>query len=140
MVKAFLFTLSLYSMVGRAKSEAKKQSEKSEEKAELQRIAVARYHEELQKPVGERRGARKICEEVEIEHQNDTGKYVHLNHCTIIHHADGRKPLCEFNAEKCWLSNEEEHTILAFTEESAKRGFPLSHQRLCKHVDLIIRA
>src|ERR1700679_4176090 len=113
MVKAFL-SLTLYStrMVGRAKSAAKKQSEKSEEKVGLQRIAVIRYREELQKPVQERRGARKICEEVEIEHQNATGRYVHLNHGTIIHHADGGKPLREFNAEKRWLSDEEEQTIL----------------------------
>jgi hypothetical protein len=54
------------SMVGRAKFEARKQKETSEEKTELQKIAVERYHAEFLKPSSERKGARKICEEVTI--------------------------------------------------------------------------
>ena len=37
------------------------------------------------------------------------------------------KPIAEFNAEKCLLSKEEEEIILGFAEETANRGFPLSH-------------
>ncbi|KIL57454.1 hypothetical protein M378DRAFT_16238 [Amanita muscaria Koide BX008] len=107
-------------MVGRAKSTAKKQHEESDEKAELQRVAVNRYCAELEKPAEDRRGARRICEEVEIEHKNETGRYTHLNHATIIRHANGGKLLCKFNAEKCWLSGEEEEeVVLAFAEETA---------------------
>lgn len=127
-------------MVGRAKSVAKKLQEASEEKAELQKIAVERYRAELKKPANERKGARKVCEEVEVEHRVKTKRTVHLNHATIIRHADGGKPLREFNAEKRWLSDEEEETVLRFSEETAARGFPLSHRRLREHVDQILRA
>lgn len=127
-------------MVGRAKSVAKKQQEASEEKAELQKIAVERYRAELEKPVKERKGARRICEEVEIEHKVQTKRSIHLNHTTIIRHADGGKPLREFNAEKRWLSDEEEEMVLQFSEETAARGFPLSHRRLREHVNQILRA
>ena len=71
-------------MVRRAKSDAKKECELAEEKAELQRVAVDRYCQELQKKEGKIRGARKICEEVEIEYKNRTGKSIQLNHATII--------------------------------------------------------
>jgi hypothetical protein len=43
----------------------------------------------------------------------------------------------EFNAEKHWLSKEEEEVVLGFAEETAARGFPLSHRRLRDHVDQI---
>ena len=127
-------------MVGRAKSSAKKEREWAEEKAELQRIAVARYRQELEEDDGKKRGARKICEEVEIEYKNKTGKSISLNHATIIRHANGGKPIAEFNSEKRLLSKEEEEIVLGFMEETAKRGFPLSHRRLREHTNSIIRA
>lgn len=46
----------------------------------------------------------------------------------------------QFNAEKRWLSEEEEKVVLGFAEETAARGFPLSHRRLREHVDAIIQA
>jgi hypothetical protein len=127
-------------MVGRAKSDARKQQESSEEKTKLQKTAVERYRAELLKPSSERKGARKICEEVTIEHKNETSKLINLNHATIIRHANGERTIQEFNAEKRWLSEEEENIILGFAEETAVRGFPLSHRRLREHVDQIIRA
>jgi hypothetical protein len=84
-------------MVGRAKSEAKKERERAEEKAELQKVAVARYCQELKEKDGKKKGARKICEEVQIEYKNKTGKSISLNHATIIRHANGGtsgKSLC----------------------------------------------
>ena len=92
------------------------------------------------KKEGKIRGARKICEEVEIEYKNRTGKLIQLNHPTIIQHANGGKPIAEFNAEKCLLSKEEEEIILGFAEETANWGFPLSHQWLCEHTNSIIKA
>lgn len=71
-------------MVGQAKPQAKKQQEASNEKAELQKIAVERYCTELSKLVNDRKGARKFCEEVAIEYKNLTGRLIHLNHTTII--------------------------------------------------------
>ena len=71
-------------MVGRAKPEAKKRHEASEEKTNLQKIAVEKYRAELSKPSCERKGARRICEEVTIEHKNQTGRLIDLNHATII--------------------------------------------------------
>lgn len=127
-------------MVGRAKSEARKQKESSEEKTNLQKIAVERYIAELSKPSSERKGARKICEEVTIQHKNETGTLISLNHATIIRHANGERTIQEFNAEKSWLSKEEAEVVLGFAEETAARGFPLSHRRLREHVDQIIRA
>ena len=128
------------SMVGRSKPEAKKQQEASNEKAEVQKIAVERYRTELLKPINDRKGARKICEEVTIEHKNLTGRLIHLNHATVIRHVDGGRTMQEFNAEKRWLSTEEEKVVLGFVEETAVRGFPLSHRHLREHVDMIIQA
>jgi hypothetical protein len=127
-------------MVRHAQSQAKKQHDASQEKAKLEEIAVQRYAEELEKPKKERRGARKICEEVMIEYENKTGKSIHLNHSTIIRHAKGGISIQKFNAGKKLLSDEEEEVILKFAEETAARGFPLSHKRLHDHVDTIIRA
>jgi hypothetical protein len=127
-------------MVGQAKSKAKQNFEASQAKTKLQEIAVERYREELKKPKDKRRGARKICQEVEIEYKNETGKYIGLNHSTIIRHANGGIPLHKFNAGKRLLSDEEEEVVLQFTEEVAARSFPLSHKRLREHVNAIIRA
>ena len=77
-------------MVRRAKSVAKKQQEASEEKAKLQKVAVERYHAELEKPVNERKGARRICEEVEVEHKVQTKRSIHLNHMTVAHFIVGQ--------------------------------------------------
>ena len=128
MCRVHLIPSSILLMVGQAKSEAKKEQEGAEEKAELQRIAVERYRQELQKGDGKIRGARNICEEVEIKHKNKTGHYIHLNHATIIRHANGGKPMAEFNAKKHLILKEEEEVILGFAEETANQGFPLSHQ------------
>lgn len=127
-------------MVGKAKSKATKEHEYSEEKAALQKIAVERYRQELQKKDGKIKGARKICAEVEIEYKNKTGKYIPLSHATITRHANGGKPMAEFNAEKCLLSKDEEEVILGFIQETANRGFPLSHRRLREHANSIIKA
>ena len=127
-------------MVGRASSKAKQEREASQAKIQLQEIAVERYLEEQKKPEKERRGARKICEEVEIEYKIQTGKSIPLNHSTIIRHANGGIPLHKFNAGKRLLSDEEEEVVLKFAEETAMRGFPLSHKRLRDHVNAIIRA
>ena len=48
--------------------------------------------------------------------------------------------MAEFNAKKCLLLKEEEEVILGFAEETANRGFPLSHRRLREHTDSIIKA
>ena len=101
-------------------------------------IAVKKYRTELSKPSCERKGARRICEEVTIEHKNQTGRLIDLNHATIIRHANGERTMQEFNAEKCWLFEEEEEIVLGFAEETAARGFPLSHHCLHEHVDQII--
>ena len=127
-------------MVGKAKSKAAKEHEYAEEKATLQRIAVEGYRQELQKQDGKIKGARKICEEVEIEHKNTTGRYIPLSHATILRHANGGKPMSEFNAEKRLLSKEEEEVILGFIQETGNRGFPLSHRRLREHANSIIKA
>jgi hypothetical protein len=90
-------------MVRHAQSQAKKQHDASQEKAKLEEIAVQRYAEELEKPKKERRGARKICEEVMIEYENKTGKSIHLNHSTIIRHTKGGISIQEFNAGKSFF-------------------------------------
>ena len=62
-----------------SKSVAKKQqTAASDEKVG---IAVEQYRAEFEKPVKERKGTRRICEEVEIEHsQIQTRKSILLNH------------------------------------------------------------
>jgi hypothetical protein len=128
-------------MVGRSKPISVRDAEASREKAALQKIAVERYQAELAKPIlKDRRGVRKVCEEVEAEHKAKTGRNVKLNHNTINNHANGGRSIQEFNLEKRWLTPEEEETVLHALEESATQGFPLSHQRLKEHVDLILRA
>ena len=75
-----------------------------------------------------------------MEYKQQTGKNISLNHSTVIRHANGGKPLNEFNAEKRFLSSKEEEMVLSFAGETAARVFPLSHCQLREHVNAILSA
>lgn len=101
--------------------------------------AVTAYHSELGRLAGEkRRGLHKICEAIEVEHFREAGQVVKLDSTTLQRLARGGKTQSQSNEEKGWLKSEETEIIVTFAVEIAARGFPLSHERLHKHVNAVL--
>lgn len=124
----------------RALSRTKVKQNESELIGKYTAIATIRYKHEREtkkKP----RGVRKICREVEAECFAETTKSIKLSKSTVFERSMGRESIGEFNANtKRWLTPAEEEAVVAFTIDTAQRGFPLSHKRLKEHVDSICRA
>jgi len=130
-------------MVGRPKSELKKQQIKYETKDGLLIHAVALYHHEKQNSEVENRkplSLRKICKQIEGEHYAATKRTVKLDPCTLRRLAQGGKSKSTSNSEKSWLLPDEVEMVINYAVEVAARGFPLSHKRLKEHVDQICQA
>ena len=128
-------------MVGRALSKTKKQQLSRIAHDELMSCAVDFYCSELAKPRGERRkGARKICKDLEALHLRETGVLVKLSFSTLMRLATGGRTKALSNADCSWLSLEETLVVIEYTIEMGNRGFPLSHRRLKEHVDEICQA
>ncbi|KAF9237893.1 hypothetical protein BU15DRAFT_20154, partial [Melanogaster broomeanus] len=128
-------------MPGHAKSAAQKKVESRKTHDGLMSQAIKAYQAELAKPPGIRRhGARTICRDFEKINLEATGQLVKLSYCTLIRLASGGKSKAEANAEKSWLTTEEIEQVIAYAEEIANRGFPLSHRRLREHVNEICHA
>jgi hypothetical protein len=92
--------------------------------------AVHAYCVEQARPTGEKRkGVRTIAEEFGIPKQ----------YKTILNHATGKtQPLSEYMASKQKILAAEEHLMVHFLLESAKRGFPLSHEQIQNYANTII--
>jgi hypothetical protein len=128
-------------MGGRSKSEKNKKQNTREVKDGLMARAVAAYNIELGWPASEKkRGLRKVCKEIEAEHYRQTRQAVKLDPTTLQRLANGGKSQSQSNREKGWLKSEETDIIIAFAVEIAARGFPLSHERLRRHVNAILHA
>src|SRR5438046_2886890 len=128
-------------MVGRSKSETKKTQISREVKDRLMACATAVYKSELKRPFGEKKkGLRKVCMEIEAEHNRETGQHVKLDPMTLQRHAAGGRTKSQSNADKGWLKGNEADLVIDFAIETAARGFPLSHQRLREHINSILQA
>lgn len=127
-------------MAGRPKSEASKKQHAQDEADILMEQAIELYRQEQQRTDEKPMGLRKVCDKIEAEYRKETGHTIKLNHNTLGNRIKGGKSMRQFNSEKMWLTIEEEKIIMAYTLESADRGFPLSHRRLQEHANLILRA
>jgi hypothetical protein len=67
-----------------------------------------------------------------------TGKLIRLSYSTLARLAVGGKTKAETNAAKGWLTKEETIQVITYVQELGNRGFPLSHKRLCEHVNEIL--
>jgi hypothetical protein len=128
-------------MVGRPKSDVKKLQIIRNTHDALMSRAVAAYRVELAKPEGsKRRGARIICKDFETLYTQETGKDLKLSYSTLTRLASGGKSKAVSNADRAWLTKEEEKVVVSYIIEMGNRGFPLSHRRLKEHVDTICKA
>ncbi|KAJ7612437.1 hypothetical protein DFH06DRAFT_936683, partial [Mycena polygramma] len=104
--------------------------------------AVDRYHEEQARilaPKERRKGVRQICQMVEQEYKDETGKSISLSRSTVNRLVNGGATQSASNAAKSWLLEEEVETVICYAIEVASRGFPLTHRRLKDCVDDICR-
>ena len=127
-------------MPGRAKSIEDKRRTARQVYDTLMLKAVTAYKKEAKKPAKSRSGLRKICLEIEALHFSETGSVVRLSTSTLLRLVKGGKTCEEALEERAWLNIGESDIVIDFIIEMAHRGFPLSHQRLKEHVDLICRA
>lgn len=127
-------------MARHAKSIAAKRVAIQHASAEVYQRAVDAYRAELAKPKDvPRHGLRVICAMIATLYREETGKSVKLSHTTLNRYVDGGKTRQEANGDRAWLTPGEEEVVITFILEMARRGFPLSHQRLKEHVDMIAR-
>ena len=119
---------------------ASKQKVDPVEKEALYTIAAALYQDELEKPVGIRKGLCKICEEVSDEHFAHTKNRITLSKSTLSDRANGLRSRLESNASRSWVTPEEAEQLINYSLEMAQRGFPLSRRQLRDHANTILRA
>ncbi len=100
------------------------------------------YLKELDKKAAglESLGVQAICNRYMDLYHAQTGKYIKLNHATIINHANGKCTRAQSNTKtKAWLKPAKVKVVIAYIIEVGNQGFPLSHRRLKEHVDEILR-
>ncbi|KZP05300.1 hypothetical protein FIBSPDRAFT_805879, partial [Athelia psychrophila] len=127
-------------MVGRALSDAKKKQTIRELEEGLRRRAIGAYQDELRKPEGKRKGARTVAKDFVKLYKLETGRDMRIDHLLLIRGAAGHRTRAQANASRSHLTPEEATTVCDFIVECGKRGFPLSHRRLCEHANAILRA
>ena len=115
-------------MVGRPKSEVTKRREARTEEEELMERAVGLYKQEQQRTDQKPMGLRKVCDQIEAEHRQETGRTVKLNHNTLNNRLKGMKSIGQSNIGRTLLSVEEEQAIVDLTIEYAGCEFPLNCQ------------
>lgn len=115
-------------MVGHAKSETKKQQNACETEDELMARAVIAYRIKLKKtPSQQPKGARTICSDFKDLCRLETGITIKLSHTTLIHLTKGGWTCTQANADRTWVTREEEKVVIGYIVEIGNRGFPLSH-------------
>ncbi|KZP16683.1 hypothetical protein FIBSPDRAFT_674880, partial [Athelia psychrophila] len=102
--------------------------------------AIAAYREELLEPEGKRKGAQTVARDFVAQFRLSTGLDIKLDHNLLIRGAKGGQTRAQVNAERSWLTDEEQGIIIRYICECGDRGFPLSHHRLREHVNEILRA
>ena len=85
-------------------------------------------------------GLRKVCKQIEQDYYTEKKTRVSIDPTTLSRLVKGGKTKSQSNTEKGWLLDAEVDIVIAYAIEVAVRGFPLSHQRFCEHVNDICRA
>ncbi|RDB22968.1 hypothetical protein Hypma_009914 [Hypsizygus marmoreus] len=128
-------------MPGRPKSIARKKREHHLLCEKWMAKAVELYEVEQLKDKEDhtRMGLREVCRYIEGQCWEETKVKVHLDKMTLSRRLRGIHSQAESNAEKGWLTTEEEKVILDFTLKHAQMGWPLSRRRIEEHANEICR-
>jgi hypothetical protein len=127
-------------MVNKPRSQALSRQIWRKEVDDLKAYATKLYMTEQEKPPGEKKkSACQICKEASDTHYAETKRRILLAHNTLARHGKGGLTLTQSNAQKSWLTADEEENIVKFAIEIAQRGFLLSPRRLKDHCEAILR-
>lgn len=131
-------------MVGRAKSKEEKRREYVSVKEKWMERAVEAYQSQdngnQDGNNAKRKGMLWICMEMSKRCWEEDNVEIHLDKQTLSRRLQGTKNQAKSNAEKGWLSEEEEEVIVDFAISVANQGFPLSRKRIQEHVEELCRA
>lgn len=127
-------------MVGRPLSAAMKRLKIRKLEEDIRQRAIAAYREELTKPVGKRKGSRKVAKDFVALYKLETGRDMRIDHVLLIRGAAGGRTRAQANAARSHLTEEEENVVCDYIIECGKRGFPLNHKRLREHANEILLA
>jgi hypothetical protein len=131
-------------MVGRAKSQSRRNIEDAKLKDELLMEAVNRYRNQGSHLADGARPKRKSMKTIalEVSREHPTASWRHLvpSQSTISRRLQG-KPSLQFSREqRAHLTKAECDIVIAYVIELSNRCIPPSHRRLKEHIDEIIRA
>jgi hypothetical protein len=121
-------------MPERAKSKADTRRALSKLKGEWMVKAMSMYKNDQKQA---RRGSRVFRKQAEDGCYKQTKIIIRLSPTTLMRRVNGGRSIRDFNAEKRWLTGEEEATAAAYEIEQVKGGFPPSLKRIKEHVDQI---
>ncbi|PPQ82633.1 hypothetical protein CVT25_007561 [Psilocybe cyanescens] len=127
-------------MAGRTKSKWEKNYRIRHKYNDLMAQATKAYQHERKKSKKGRDGLRKICLTFEELHFQESGERIKLCHMTLKCLAEGGSTREQANADRSWLTSEEENVVVEFVCEMAAQGFPYSHKQVKEAVDMIAGA
>ncbi|KAI9434068.1 hypothetical protein H4582DRAFT_1819070 [Lactarius indigo] len=127
-------------MVGRAKSKEEKQREYVAVKERWMERAVELYRSQDNLDEKERKGRLRICLEMSKRCWEEDNVEIHLDKQTLSRRLQGIKSQAKSNAQKGWLSEEEEKVVIDFAISVSNQGFPLSQKRIQEHAEELCRA
>lgn len=137
-------TLSFFlSMPRRALSQTKKAQIQGAQLDILYARAIALYEHERSLPPPHRPlSLRAVCDVIEDEYrkENSNKRPIKLSHTTLGRRVNGGKSIRETNAEKQWLTPEENEQLVAVILELAEWGHPCNYTRIRELADEILRA
>lgn len=99
-------------------------------------VEIWRLEQEKPKPLSQER----ICAQVEQEYFAETGKAIKLSSSTLDRRVKGGRSPEQAGETLAWLTKGQATEVVQYIQDSASRGFPLSHRRIKEHVDEIARA
>lgn len=133
-----------HEMVGRARSDARKQQDYSAIKEKWMLQAVEEYHtekEDAKKDARKAKGAQVICSDVEERCWKEDHVRIKLHRSTMLERYKGRPSKQEYwNEETGWLNKQEQDKVVDYCIALANRGFPLTLKHIKEVGEKIARA
>lgn len=125
-------------MAGKSKSERRQRKERvrTRDKWLDRAVDVWKLEQDKPKPLS----LEKICAQVEKEYFTETGQTIKLSSSTLDRRVKGGQSHQQAGEKFAWLTKGQTKEVVTYIQESAARGFPLSHRRIKEHVDEIARA
>ena len=136
-----LYTHLSLIMVGRAKSKEQKRREYVAVKEKWMERAMEAYRcSQDSRNDLERKGRSRVCAEMSTRCLEEDNVEIHLDKQTLSRRLQGIKSQAKSNAQRGWLTEEEEQVIVDFSISVANQGFPLSQKRIQEHAEELCRA